>query len=120
MIYQTNNEFKVIPFKALVNDEEFFILNKEEFEENLKQSLAMEQNVEINEVTLPIINYTDVLLAEDQEKRFNEIKNIQEISLDEARDYVISNKTGNSLAFKTFLLEKDNADLWFMIMNKEV
>lgn len=98
MIYQSNEEFKIFPYKAIYDNQEIFITSKEQFELDLLERLQMEENHrafeenrEPNEVELPDIEYVEVTLTEEQEERFNFITKIKGLSLDEVNDYVIEN-----------------------------
>ena len=120
MIKRTSDGFFVMNYKASYEldgeQQETYLDNKEEFEEMLKEEISMKQDKEPEEVELPAISYEDVELDSEQQERFNEIKEVNGISLDEVRAYTINGTESDSIAFKTYLLEKDNADIWYELM----
>lgn len=101
MIKQTNDKFEPILFIAKYNEETVYIDDKKEFEEILEEELG----------ELPIIVYEDIILTEEQQARLELMNSMSDISLDEARDYIMDGIIGNSLSFKYLNLKNKNNDL---------
>ena len=116
MIRRTSDGFFVMSYKANYEydgeEVEIHLDDKDEFEEQLKERIAIEEDKDIEDVELPDITYEEVELTEEQQARFDEIKEVEGISLDEVRDYTKDGTTSDSIAFKTFIQEKDLDDLW--------
>jgi len=101
MIYQSDNKFLVIPFKAIYQENEEYILNKEEFENNLLMNLMLEDP----KAVLPEIIYEDISLTIDQQKRYEEVKNIEKLTLDEVRNYVVDGTIPENPVYRVIQLE---------------
>lgn len=116
-IYQEDNQYKFMPFKAIVSDKEFYIENKINFEQRLLNDLQEEEDLkainecrEPNTITLPTITYMDVTHTLEESNRLLECQG-SNANLDDVRHYVETGAfpTGNhSLSFlETLKLKSD-------------
>lgn len=92
MIYQNNDQFLVFPYKAKYGQKEQFVVDKERFEEDLLFILKIDDE----NAVLPDISYENISLTPEQASRYEEIKNIKGLQLDEVRDYVVDGTLVNS------------------------
>jgi len=98
MIYQLNHEFKTFKFKTVINNELHYLNDKEEFESQFEDLPA------------PLI-YEDVALTEEQQKRFERVAEVKDITLDEVVAYTIEGIEPNNPYYLIGKLKKENEDL---------
>ena len=98
MIYQLNHEFKVQKFKTVIDGQVYYLSDKEEFESQFEDLPA------------PLI-YEDVALTEEQQKRFERVAEVKDITLDEVVAYTINGIEPTCPYYQIGKLKKENEDL---------
>lgn len=118
MIYQFNSEFRIFKYSTTFKGKVFHLDDKEQFENTLKELLQQEEDMKAIEEgrepvdisILPLV-YEDVSLTEEQLDRFNAIKDVKDITLDDVRDYTLNNVDGDSIAFQNYKMQKRIVEL---------
>ena len=98
MIYQLNHEFKIQKFKTVIDGQVYYLNDKGEFESQFEDLPA------------PLI-YEDVALTEEQQKRFERVAEVKDITLDEVVAYTIDGIEPNNPSYLIGKLKKENEDL---------
>lgn len=103
-IYQENNTFQVLPKKYTLNTGgTLYFRNTEEAEEYIKEY------TEFNGKGLEVVSEDDYELTKAQKERFEKVKNIKHITLDEVRIYVFLEKEPVNNAF--WLITKKDEEI---------
>lgn len=112
MIYQENNTFHVFPYLASYNDTEQYVKDQTIFERELLSQLQSAENDAAfleertaGTVSLPTITYSDVALSEDEQTRFDMIALIDNLTVDEVRDYVFNSNAPSNPYYRLKALQ---------------
>lgn len=97
MIYQLNHDFFVYSFKTVIDGQEYYLDDKDEFER------------ELNLPAHPV--YEDVVLTQEQKERFELVAGVKGITLDEVVAYTINGEEPSNPYYQIMKLKRENEDL---------